>query len=248
MPGRPGSRRRCSSGSSPGALSSAILNLPDRMSPARLIGLSALAGAAANEAVALFAHGLGARDPAPLPDRRRPRRRLSARDQADGDVVSGRARIRRRRARRRAGPGIGHAAPRERRAVVRLAGGARRRERPRGRRRGPRRRGGARGAVRGRGGAVSPGVRAAALRRPRPAARLLRLLRAHVGALRDVDVGAGIRGRELRCLGRRRSVADGRRAGRLRGDRRRRPGRLPARRGPGRRTRPGHGDDRARWR
>ena len=46
-----------------GALSSAILNLPDRMSPARLIGLSALAGAAANEAVALFAHGLGAAIP-----------------------------------------------------------------------------------------------------------------------------------------------------------------------------------------
>jgi MFS family permease len=41
-----------------GALSSAILNLPDRMSPVRLIGLAALAGAAANEAVALLAHGL----------------------------------------------------------------------------------------------------------------------------------------------------------------------------------------------
>ena len=41
-----------------GALSSAVLNLPDRMSPVRLIGLAALAGAAANEAVALLAHGL----------------------------------------------------------------------------------------------------------------------------------------------------------------------------------------------
>jgi MFS family permease len=41
-----------------GALSSAILNLPDRMSPVRLVGLAALAGAAANEAVALLAHGL----------------------------------------------------------------------------------------------------------------------------------------------------------------------------------------------
>jgi MFS family permease len=42
-----------------GALTSAILNLPDRMSATRLIGAAALAGAAANEAVALFAHGLG---------------------------------------------------------------------------------------------------------------------------------------------------------------------------------------------
>jgi MFS family permease len=42
-----------------GAVTSAILNLPDRMSPTRLIGAAALAGAAANEAVALFAHGLG---------------------------------------------------------------------------------------------------------------------------------------------------------------------------------------------
>jgi MFS family permease len=41
-----------------GALASAILNLPDRVSPTRLIGAAALAGAAANEAVALFAHGL----------------------------------------------------------------------------------------------------------------------------------------------------------------------------------------------
>jgi MFS family permease len=41
-----------------GALSSAILNLPDRMSATRLIGLSALAGAAANEGVALLADGL----------------------------------------------------------------------------------------------------------------------------------------------------------------------------------------------
>jgi MFS family permease len=42
-----------------GALSAAVLNLPDRMSTTRLIGAAALAGAAANEAVALFAHGLG---------------------------------------------------------------------------------------------------------------------------------------------------------------------------------------------
>jgi MFS family permease len=42
-----------------GALTSAILNLPDRMSPTRLIGAAALAGAVANEAVAVFAHGLG---------------------------------------------------------------------------------------------------------------------------------------------------------------------------------------------
>jgi MFS family permease len=41
-----------------GALASAILNLPDRVSPTHLIGAAALAGAAANEAVALFAHGL----------------------------------------------------------------------------------------------------------------------------------------------------------------------------------------------
>ena len=41
-----------------GALASAVLNLPDRMSPVRLIGVAALAGAAANEAVALLAHGL----------------------------------------------------------------------------------------------------------------------------------------------------------------------------------------------
>jgi MFS family permease len=41
-----------------GALTSAILNLPDRMSVTRLIGAAALLGAAANEAVALFAHGL----------------------------------------------------------------------------------------------------------------------------------------------------------------------------------------------
>jgi MFS family permease len=41
-----------------GALASAVLNLPDRVSPTRLIGGAALAGAAANEAVALFAHGL----------------------------------------------------------------------------------------------------------------------------------------------------------------------------------------------
>ena len=41
-----------------GALTSAILNLPDRITPTRLIGLAALAGAAANAAVALVAHGL----------------------------------------------------------------------------------------------------------------------------------------------------------------------------------------------
>jgi MFS family permease len=41
-----------------GALASAVLNLPDRVSTTRLIGGAALAGAAANEAVALFAHGL----------------------------------------------------------------------------------------------------------------------------------------------------------------------------------------------
>ena len=208
-----------------GALASAVLNLPDRMSPVRLIGVAALAGAAANEAVALLAHGLRVRDPAPVPDRRRARRRVSARHQADGDVVSRRPRLRRRRAGRRAGARIGHAAPRERVSGARLAGGAGRGELARGRRRRPGCRRGARGTVRGRGGAVSPGVRAAAVRRPRPAARLLRLLRAHVGALRDVDVGAGLRRRELRRLGRRRPVPDGRRAGRVRGDRRRRPGR-----------------------
>jgi MFS family permease len=41
-----------------GALGSAILNLPDRVPLTRLIGASALVAAAANEAVALFAHGL----------------------------------------------------------------------------------------------------------------------------------------------------------------------------------------------
>jgi MFS family permease len=41
-----------------GALTSAILNLPDRMPLTRLIGASALLAAAANEAVAVFAHGL----------------------------------------------------------------------------------------------------------------------------------------------------------------------------------------------
>jgi MFS family permease len=41
-----------------GALASAILNLPDRMPLTRLIGASALLAAAANEAVAVFAHGL----------------------------------------------------------------------------------------------------------------------------------------------------------------------------------------------
>jgi MFS family permease len=42
-----------------GALTSAIANLPDRMPLTRLIGASALLAAAANEAVALLAHGLG---------------------------------------------------------------------------------------------------------------------------------------------------------------------------------------------
>jgi MFS family permease len=41
-----------------GALASAILNLPDRMPVTRLIGASALLAAAANEAVAVLAHGL----------------------------------------------------------------------------------------------------------------------------------------------------------------------------------------------
>ena len=41
-----------------GALTAAILNLPDRFPLTRLIGASALLGAAANEAVAVFAHGL----------------------------------------------------------------------------------------------------------------------------------------------------------------------------------------------
>ena len=41
-----------------GALASAILNLPDRVPLTRLIGASALLAAAANEAVAVFAHGL----------------------------------------------------------------------------------------------------------------------------------------------------------------------------------------------
>jgi MFS family permease len=46
-----------------GALTSAILNLPDRVPLTRLIGGSALAAAAANEAVALFAHGLASAIP-----------------------------------------------------------------------------------------------------------------------------------------------------------------------------------------
>jgi MFS family permease len=41
-----------------GALVSAVLNLPDRVALTRLIGASALLAAAANEAVAVFAHGL----------------------------------------------------------------------------------------------------------------------------------------------------------------------------------------------
>ena len=41
-----------------GALTSAILNLPDRMPLTRLIGASALLAAAANAAVAVFTHGL----------------------------------------------------------------------------------------------------------------------------------------------------------------------------------------------
>ena len=41
-----------------GALASAVVNLPDRIAPVRLIGVAALAGAAANQAVALLAHGL----------------------------------------------------------------------------------------------------------------------------------------------------------------------------------------------
>jgi len=41
-----------------GALVSAVLNLPDRIALTRLIGASALLAAAANEAVAVFAHGL----------------------------------------------------------------------------------------------------------------------------------------------------------------------------------------------
>ena len=110
----------------------------------------------------------GPRDPAPVPDRRRARRRLPAGDQADGDVVSGGARPRRRRAGRSARARLRHAAPCERAPRPRLAGGAERGKRARRRRSRGRGRCGARGPVRRRGRPVSPRVRAAALRATAP--------------------------------------------------------------------------------
>ena len=169
-----------------------------------------------------------------LSHRRLPGRHLPARDEDRRHLVPRGPRARDRAAGRRAHGGLGRAAPHPRphRSALaphparRLAGG--RARRPHGHAR-------HRGAVSLSAGPLRPahGHRGAA--RARPPAGLLRLLRSHVGALRDVGVAGGVPGREPRGPRRRqlrgaqcqrghlRLRGAGRRARRLGGGRARRP-------------------------
>ena len=76
-----------------GAITSAVFNLADRVTPQNLLAASALGAAACTAALACFATGLACGGPAEIPYRDVPGRRLSGGDEADGFVV----RIRRSR-------------------------------------------------------------------------------------------------------------------------------------------------------
>ena len=181
---------------------------------------------------------------AAVPHRRRPRRGLPDRPEAHDVVVRPRTRLRPRRAGRR--PDAGQRAPpadqRVRRAAV--AGGA---AGGRGERRGGR---AARGAGRppratGRARpAVPAAVRADPVPRTGPAAGQPRLLRAHVGAVRDVDVAAAYLAASTATTGAPLPVG----VARLPRDRRGGGRRVPARRLAGRPDRAGAGWRRWRWR
>ena len=137
----------------------------------------------------------------PLRHRARPGRRLPDRAQAAGGLVPPRAGPGDRRPRRRPHHRIGAAVPASgarREPGARLAGDRRRREHPGDPRWGARARRGGRRAVGRAGSAVQPRCRAGGLPRAIGPPRQPRLPGPHVGALRDVDLGAALRGRELR--------------------------------------------------
>ncbi len=171
-----------------GTLGSAVFNLPDVFAPRRLVVVASLLGAAANASLALFVHGPAGRARPALRDGRLPRGRLPAGDEDPRDVVPGAARPRARLPRRRAHARQGVPVPRERRLRLRVADERPRRLGPRGARRAPRRLLGPRGAVRAARRALRRHAGREGPEEPRRAPRDVRLLRPHVGALRDVDV------------------------------------------------------------
>ncbi len=204
-----------------GTLASAVLNLPDVWAPRQLV-IGATPSRSRRERVAralLARPRLGAR-PA-LPDGPLPRGRLSAGDEDPRLVVSRAARPRAGRPHRRAHARQGGPVPRERDLRLRVAPEPARGVRPRARRRGPRRPLRPRRAVRARARALRRDAGDEGLREPRRAARELRLLRPHVGALRDVDVDSRDAPLELRAP---RATAGGRRGGLVLRDRMRRGG------------------------
>ena len=114
-----------------GTAAAALLNLAD-VAPSRwYFAVSGTLGAAAN-AVARRGGGLSDRTGVPLPDRRVPRRRLSARDEDGRHLVPDRSRPRHRRHRGVVDGGQGDAVPGPRAGRERYAAGRARRVRRRG--------------------------------------------------------------------------------------------------------------------
>ena len=196
-----------------GALVSAALNVADVVPPRRVDPRGRGRGRGGQRAAGVVS-GAGPGDPAALPHRLLPRRRVPARAQAHGHLVPPRPRDGARDPGRRADPRLGSAAPRQRARRARLAD---RRLRDlgadaRGRAPGAR---GARRAVPVPAGDLRPAPGPSRLRQPRRPPGEPRVLRPHVGALRHVGLV-----RRLLLDGRRRRGRGGLRD--LRGHRRRR--------------------------
>ena len=227
-----------------GTLASAVLNLPDVWAPRQLVIGTTLLGAAANASLALFSHG---------PASALVLRFLTGLCLAGVYPPGMKILASWFRARRGLALGVligaltlGKAVPylvnavfgsAWRRSLLAASGLALLGARPRRPLR-PRR------AVRARPGALRRDAGDEGLREPGRAARELRLLRPHVGALRDVDVGSRDAPLELRAP---RAPAGGRRGGLVLRDRMRRGG--VRRRGPrGRPEGPDARDVGRRWR
>ena len=180
-----------------GAITSTVFNLADRITPQHLLAASALGAAACTAALALVASGSPRRSRSQIPHRDVPRRRLSGGDGVDGVMVG----IHRSRPYVRGSAGstdhrLRPPTPHHRPRTAALENGdagrggtdcGGRRRRPRG--------GSARPPSGRPHGRPESALRARPAHRPRSAADQSRLFRAHVGALRPVDLAADVRRR-----------------------------------------------------
>ena len=175
-----------------GAIGLAVIGAPDVIPGPRLFAAGAIGRGDREPRVRARRDRPRVGDPVPVPDRRGARRRLPGRDEARRGLVPARPRPGDRRGQRRANgrrrPAV--PVPGDRRVCRRRLAAGRRRSQRRGRPPVPRSL--ARPADAGRSMSpaprFSPAIAAAAFREPSVRLASARLLRPHVGAVRDVDV------------------------------------------------------------